>query len=145
MRLARQDTDGARQALGQALIADPWYISPYRPLLLIELSEERWEEVERICSAMLKLNPYLADIRYHLGVANLRLGRVAEAAVAAQEIAAGPDAESFALRHHLEGLILERQGKTLEAEQAYRRYLELSPDGVAAEEVERRLEALAQP
>lgn len=145
MRLSRQDSTAARDALHKALAADPWYTNPYRPLLLLELAEERWESVVKISTQMLDLNPYLADIRYHRAVSNVELEKVEAASADAKTIAEGPGGASFALRHHLDGLIFERQGNLAEAGEAYRRYLAMSPRGAVAEEVRQRLASIEKP
>ncbi len=141
MRLARQDAEGGRDALEQALSADPWYISPYRPLLLLELGGERWEQAAALSAQLLELNPYLADIRYYRGLSMLELGDVEAAEREVQSIAEGPEAASFALLDHLRGLILERRGRSADAREAFQRYLEREPNGSAADEVRARLAA----
>jgi len=139
MRLARQDAEGGREALERALEADSWYLSPYRPLLLLELGGERWQQAAELSARLLELSPYLADIRYYRGLAMLEMGNVAAAEREVQVIAEGPEAASFALLDHLRGLILERRGRVAEAHEAFRRYLDREPDGSAADEIRARL------
>ncbi|MBI1354822.1 MAG: hypothetical protein GC160_10775 [Acidobacteria bacterium] len=145
LRLARQDAEGGGEALRRALEADPWYVSPYRPLLLLELGLGRWAEVRDRSAQLLRLNPYLADIRYYHGLASLELGNTAGAEAEVEAIRSGPEGASFGPVHHLRGVLLERGGRTEEARQAYEQYLAAEPDGMAAEEVRARLEALKAP
>jgi tetratricopeptide (TPR) repeat protein len=142
LRLARQDIDGGRSALRQAIEADPWYVSPYRPLLLLELGEGHWSAVLEMSGSLLRLSPYLADIRYYRGLAALGADEVDLAAEEAQAIAEGPEGATFALLHHLRGLVFERGGQMAEARAAYERFLDADPEGPAADEVRVRLKAL---
>ena len=142
MRLARRDVDGGRAALQQALAADPWYVSPYRPLLLLEIGQQEWSQVEVLSRRLLEINPYLTDVHYYRGLACVGRGDIDAARAELEAIVGGPEGESFALRHHLQGLVLERQNRKREAREAYLRYLELDPGGAAADEVRERLAAL---
>ena len=139
LRLARSDLAGARQAFKATAAADPWYISPYRPLLMLDLAEERWSAARALCDRWLRLAPHLADVRYYRAVAALELGDLPGARVDLQAIESGPEAESFALVHHLRGRILEREGELPAALAEYRRYLALETRGPAAAESRARL------
>ena len=59
---------------------------------------------------MLAMNPYLSEARYHRGIASVSLGELEAARQAATAIERGPEAETFALKHHLRGSIHEREG-----------------------------------
>ena len=136
--LAFDDTEAARGALRKALAADPWFVSPYRPLLLIEMAEGRSRQARELCDRLLALTPHLADARYYRALANLDLGDNAAARADAEAIERGP---AFAPLHHLRGLLLETEGRREEALAEYRRYLDAEPEGPASAEVRDRLEA----
>ena len=142
LRLARQDLEAGRDAFQRSLTADPWYITPYRPLLLLEMGEGNWEAVASLSGRLLRINPYLADIHYYRGLAYLNLGEIGAASAELDAIGKGPEAVSFPRRWHLRGLIAEARGRLGEAREAYRRYLAEDPDGDAAGEAQRRLGAL---
>ena len=142
LRLARQDVEAGREAFRRALTADPWYITPYRPLLLLELGEDNWEAVASLSERLLRINPYLADIHYYRGLACLNLGDIGIAAAELNAIETGPEAASFPRRWHLRGLIAEKRGRFEEARAAYRRYLAEDANGEAAGEARQRLAAL---
>ncbi|MCP5111303.1 MAG: tetratricopeptide repeat protein, partial [bacterium] len=42
LHLAAGHKPAAQEALSKAITADPWFISPYEPLLLITLAEQKW-------------------------------------------------------------------------------------------------------
>lgn len=142
MRLARHEVEAGREALRRAVEADPWYVSPYRPLLLLELGEENWPLVVALSSQLLELNPYLADVHYYRGIAALELGDLEKAKGEVEAIAGGPEGVSFALLHELRGRILQRQGLVAQARAAFETYLARDPEGAAAGEVRYRLSAL---
>ena len=139
LRLREGDSSGAREALGKAVAADPWFISPYQPLLLLELGEQRWLQVRNLCNRMLAMNPYLSDAHYYRGLAGLNLGDLESARQAADAIEKGPEAGKFALRYHLRGLIYESERNLQAAAAQYRKYLSAEPDSPIASGLRSRL------
>ena len=98
LRLAAGDASGARQAFRGAVAADPWFVSPYEPLLLMELGEQNWPEVRRLSEQMLAMNPYLSKASYYRGIASVKLGELETARQAAAAIEQGPEAEQSSPR-----------------------------------------------
>ena len=58
LRLALDDADGARQAFARAVAADPWFVAPYEPLLLLERAEGNAEAVWDFCEKLRRINPH---------------------------------------------------------------------------------------
>ena len=139
LRLAAGDQSAAREALSQAIAADPWFISPYEPLLLISLAEAEWVRTRELCDRMLAMNPYLADAHYYRGLASLRLGELDVAWDVVETIKRGPEGETFARLHHLQGMIHETAGDIKAAAAEYWQYLRAAPDSSEARVVRRRL------
>lgn len=62
--LAHGDATSARDALREALRADPWFVSPYEPLILLLESAGDSEAAANVCQGLRKINPALsADCR----------------------------------------------------------------------------------
>ena len=59
LRLAQQDPEGAMAALRRAVRADPWFVSPYEPLILLLRATGAFEEARRACKNLRKVNPSL--------------------------------------------------------------------------------------
>ncbi len=139
LRLAAGATAGARQAFRGAVAADPWFISPYQPLLLMELGEQNWPQVRRLSEQMLAMNPYLSEASYYRGIASVSLGDLETARQAAAAIEQGPEAGKFPLRYHLRGSIHESEGNFRDAAAQYRKYLSAESEGSVAGELRERL------
>jgi tetratricopeptide (TPR) repeat protein len=139
LRMSTGDAAGAREAWKRSIDADPWYVTPYEPLLMLSLAEEKWDEARQLCDQMLVMNPYLANTHYYRGLASLQLGEVDEARKAVKAIEEGLEAETFTQLHHLRGLIFEETGDIKAAAAEYWRYLEVEPEGEQAGSLRRRL------
>ena len=62
--LGQGDPASARDAFWQALRADPWFVSPYEPLILLLESAGDSEAAAKVCQGLRKINPALsADCR----------------------------------------------------------------------------------
>ncbi|MEZ5357083.1 MAG: hypothetical protein R2762_30955 [Bryobacteraceae bacterium] len=139
LRLARADVAAARVALRSALAADSWFLSPYRPLLMLELGEERWSEARELCRQWLDSSPGVTDALLYGALSSLEMNDLAAAKEGLGAIEAGPDGASFAAVHYLRGRILEREGHPAEAGAEYREYLSAGAEGPLAEEARARL------
>ncbi len=58
LRLALDDAGGARKAFAGAIKADPWFLAPYRPLLLLERAEGNAQAAWDLCEKLRRINPY---------------------------------------------------------------------------------------
>ena len=59
LRLAVGDVAGAAVALGRAIEADPWFVSPYEPLMLVLRALGRPEDAAAACIGLRSINPAL--------------------------------------------------------------------------------------
>ena len=59
LRLAQQDPEGAVAAFRQAVRADPWFVSPYEPLILLLRAGEAAVEAAGVCESLRRVNPAL--------------------------------------------------------------------------------------
>jgi tetratricopeptide (TPR) repeat protein len=138
-RLAVNDTEGAREAFDKATKADPKYLSPYIPLLRMELNEERWAEVNLVSERLLSLNPHMTQVQYYRAVAAFNLGKMDLAEHLVLGIQSGEGSERFPGTHRLLGLIHARQGNFPLAATAYRDFLAAQPMGPTAKDLRRQL------
>jgi Flp pilus assembly protein TadD len=138
-RLAVNDTEGAREAFDKATKADPKYLSPYIPLLRMELNEERWAEVNLVSERLLSLNPHMTEVQFYRAVAAFNLGKMDLAEDLALGIQSGEGGKKFAGTHRLLGMIHARQGNFPLAATAYRDFLAAQPMGPTAKDLRRQL------
>ncbi len=59
LQLALADASSALQALQKSVQADPWFVSPYEPLLLLLQSSGDAAGAERACAKLRQINPAL--------------------------------------------------------------------------------------
>jgi Flp pilus assembly protein TadD len=138
-RLAVNDTEGAREAFDKATKADPKYLSPYIPLLRMELNEERWAEVNLVSERLLSLNPHMTEVQYYRAVAAFNLGKMDLAEDLALGVQSSEGMGKFAGTHRLLGMIHARQGNFPLAATAYRDFLAVQPMGPTAKDLRRQL------
>jgi hypothetical protein len=139
LQLARGDAGAARASLRGSLAADRWYISPYRPLLMLELADERWAAARDLCRQWLQLTPAVSDALVYGALSELELNNVEGAREQLRELEEGPEGESFFPVHYLRGRIHERERQREKAAAEYRKYLELDGGGPFARDAGERL------
>jgi len=59
LQLALADASSALQAFQKSVQADPWFVSPYEPLLLLLRSSGDAASAERACTTLRQINPAL--------------------------------------------------------------------------------------
>ncbi|MDE0104982.1 MAG: bacterial transcriptional activator domain-containing protein [Bryobacterales bacterium] len=59
LRLAVGDVAEAAEALGRAIEADPWFVSPYEPLMLVLRALGRPSDAADACNGLRRINPAL--------------------------------------------------------------------------------------
>jgi tetratricopeptide (TPR) repeat protein len=138
-RLSINDKEGAREAFDKATKADPKYLSPYIPLLRMELEEQRWAEVNLVSERLLNLNPHMTEVQFYRAVAAFNLGKMDLAEHLVLGIQSGEGSERFPGTHRLLGLIHARQGNFPLAATAYRDFLAAQPLGPVAKDLRRQL------
>ena len=138
-RLAVNDKEGARVAFDKATKADPKYLSPYIPLLRMELKDERWTEVDLVAERLLSLNPHMTEVQFYRAVAAFNLGNMDVAEELALGVQSSEGMGKFAGTHRLLGMIHARQGNFPLAATAYRDFLAVQPMGPTAKDLRRQL------
>jgi tetratricopeptide (TPR) repeat protein len=139
LRLATGKPGAAREALGSAIQADPWFIAPYEPMLILSLAQERWTEARKLCDRLLVMNPYLTNARYYRGIASLQLGEIDEGRKELRAIEDGLEGETFAPVHHLSGLLHEKKGEFQQAAAEYWNAVQADPESELAGKLKRLL------
>ncbi len=138
-RLSINDKEGAREAFDKATKADPKYLSPYIPLLRMELQDERWAEVSLVSERLLNLNPHMTEVQFYRAVAAFNLGKMDLAEDLAVDIQSSEGGKKLPGTHHLLGMIRARQGNFPLAATAYRDFLAAQPMGPLAKDLRRQL------
>ncbi len=138
-RLSINDKEGAREAFDKATKADPKYLSPYIPLLRMELQDERWAEVNLVSERLLNLNPHMTEVQFYRAVAAFNLGNMDLAEDLALDIQSSEGGKKFSGTHRLLGMIHARQGNFPLAATAYRDFLAAQPMGPMAKDLRRQL------
>jgi Tfp pilus assembly protein PilF len=134
------DTEGAIQALEQALAADPRYLRPYTTLAQLTASVANWERTIELADFVLGVNPTNSRMRWFKAVSQFEMKNHEEAIASLTELQSdSTGAVQYPQSHHVLGLIYADRGQYGEAASEYRRYLELSPDTPAGEQLKRQL------
>lgn len=60
LRLALSETGQALEAFRRAVAADPWFVSPYEPLMLLQRASGEAEAAAATCSELRRINPRIA-------------------------------------------------------------------------------------
>jgi len=140
-KLQTGDVPGAEKALEAAVEADPRFIRPYGPLILLRIGQRDWNRVAILADFVLSFDPTNTNIRWYQTVALYELGSLDEAAAAIDKLQKDAKAEAtYPQMHHLRGLIYAQRGKFQDAAAEYKEYLELAPDSVARETISHQLE-----
>jgi len=142
---ASKDLAQARSAYERSIKADAKFVKPYVELSTILYDQHQWQATVDLTNALFKLDPYSFVDPYVLNaVSNMRLGN-AEAAEASAREAVKLD------RNHVDpraefvlGGILDGRGKSSEAAEHLRAYIQLDPNSPTAEVAKKRLAALDQ-
>jgi predicted negative regulator of RcsB-dependent stress response len=135
------DIAGAEQALESAIDADPRFIRPYGPLILLRIGQKDWRRVAVLADFVLSFDPANVNIRWFQTVAFYELGNLDEAAAAIDKLQS--DQQSAAMYpqlHHMRGLIYAQRGNFEGAAAEYKEYLELAPNSVARDTIKQQLE-----
>ena len=139
LRVRTRDREGARQAFGEAIEADPAYLTPYLPLIRMELTEKNWKRAAKLALKCRRLNPYLGEAAYYHAVAGFNLGDVATVASALDAFQASENAGRFPQGFRMAAFMHAKKGDYPKAAAAMRRFLESSPKSPHAGEIHRKL------
>ena len=144
LRMRNGDRKGARQAFGKAIDADPGYLTPYLPLIRMELTEQNWKRASKLAEKCRRLNPYLGEAGYYHAVASFNLGDPASAENALEAFQASEGAGRFPQGFRMAAFLYAQKGDYPKAATAMRRFLEAAPDSQHAGEVHRKLKEWEQ-
>jgi tetratricopeptide (TPR) repeat protein len=143
-KLQTGDIPGAEKALEAAVEADPRFIRPYGPLILLRIGQQDWQRVAILTDFVLSFDPGNTGIRWYQIVALYELGHFDEAAAAIGKLQADAQAEAaYPQMHHMLGLIYAQRGKFQDAAAEYKEYLELAPNSVARDTISGQLKEWA--
>jgi tetratricopeptide (TPR) repeat protein len=145
LRLSREDLPGAHQALAASLAADPWFVSPYTPLLLLEVAAERWAAVRDLCTEWHRLEPQLLEPRFYRALSFLERDQPREAALDLHALESDPGANGFPPLLYLRGRMLQREGRVEAALSTYRAFLYAEPESPLADDARERLRQSSRP
>ena len=139
IRLREKDAEGAREAFEKAAEADPKYLEPYPPLVRMALQGSRWDNAMQLSNHLLRLNPYMSEVRYFQAVAEYNLGRMEAAEKSVTEFHEDEKAGMFPQSHHLLGMIHVKRGQYESAAGEFRSYLHAQPNSPLAGHMEKQL------
>jgi len=139
LRMGRNDPKGAREAFARALEADSMYLSPYLPLIRLELQERNWEKAAELSERLLRLNPNRTEAQYYQAVAKFNSGDPVAAEEAALDLQSNEGGKRYPQTHHLLGLIYANRGDYPKAAAQMRTFLSAQPEAPQAEDIRRKL------
>jgi tetratricopeptide (TPR) repeat protein len=142
MKMQTGDLPGAEAALENALHADPRYIRPYEPLILLRIGQQDWKRTEILADFVLSFDPTNTNVRWYQAVAWYELGSLDEAAASIDKLQSDNLAAAmYPQMHHLRGLIYAQRGKFADAAAEFKQYLELAPNSRAHDTIKEQLDA----
>ena len=144
LRMQTRDREGARQAFGKAIDADPSYLTPYLPLIRMELTEKHWKRAAKLAEKCRRLNPYLGEAAYYHAVAAFNLGDVGTVEKALDAFEASEDARRFPQGFRMAAFLHAKKGDYPKAASAMRMFLEASPKSQHAGGIHRKLKEWEQ-
>jgi tetratricopeptide (TPR) repeat protein len=137
---ATNDFEAARKDFGEALKADPKFISPYENMAQIAAHDKKWEEVADITDRMIRLNPVDFPSAYYMnGVANLNLHRLDAAQKSASYLVDKDPNHRMARANYLLGIVLAQKQDWSGAATQLRSYIEHAPPGTDLETPKKQL------
>jgi tetratricopeptide (TPR) repeat protein len=132
----------ARKAYGEALLADPRFIKPYRQMAFLSFNEQKWEEVAETTDRWIGLDSVSYPEAYFFSAfANLYLNRLDAAERSAREAVKLDSAGSISRARYVLGAVLIEKKDYASAAEELRAYVEIAEPGP---DVERAKQMLAQ-
>jgi len=143
VRLANKRLPEAREAIRQAIAADPQYVYPYEPMYQIAFEEANWQELADTTERLLRLNPYdFPDAYYFNGVANYQLKQYDVAMKSLEQAIAGGRRGLNPKVHYVLGLVLIQKRDLPAAAQSLITFTEISPNDSQIPKVKSILEQI---
>jgi tetratricopeptide (TPR) repeat protein len=132
----------ARKANGEALLADPGFVKPYRQRAVLSFNEQDWNEVVDATDRWIALDPVSYPEAYLFSAfANLYLNRLDTALRSARELVKLDSDRSIPKAHYVLGAVLIEKRDYAGAAEQLRQYVEIAAPGP---DVERARQMLAQ-
>lgn len=127
------EEERGKEALENAIRADPAYLTPYLRLAAMAVLRNRMDEALRLSDAILKQKPGLREAHYYRAVACYILDRAECATQSARAVLDTGQDHLYPRLHLILGDILAGQGDFRSAAAEYNRLIELAPDSAAAD------------
>ena len=140
VRLLQANEPGAREALHQALEADPNFIPPYLVMGELEIHAREWQRAVDYLEQAIRLSPDLAHAHYFHALANFYLERDGEAEASLLKVHQSQEAHLFPASHYLLGSIHADRRDFVAAASEYRLFLQTDPPEDLIAEVTRKIE-----
>lgn len=140
-RLKRADGDlqGAREALEEAVAADPGLVESYLDLAQVLADGRLWQDSLEVAGGAQELFPDDPRVLYACAVAHFNLKNFEEAEAAAMRLGPAGDRNDFAGVHYVLGVILASRGDLPGAVRELELFLTLEPSTPAADRVREQL------
>lgn len=130
------DQAGAAEAFGRAVDADPRYLRPYEPLVLMAVERQDWARTVELTSIGLGLDQSNVKLQWLNAVGQFELGNHDEALSGLGKVEADEaGAKQYPQTHHIKGLIYSQRGQYAEAVRELEQFLGAAPEGPAAEAI----------
>lgn len=133
----------ARNAYGEALLADPRFIKPYRQIAFLSFNEQRWPEVVETTDRWIALDPVSYPEAYFFNAfANFYLNRLDAAERSAREVVKLDAGRSIPRARYVLGAVLIEKKDYAGAAEQLRAYVEIAEPGPDAERAKQMLAQL---
>ena len=143
--IGRRQFVPAREALEQAVAADPRYVLPHEQLYILAFEEAKWQELADTTERLLRLNPYdFMGAFYFNGVANYQLNHLDEAEKSLKEALGMDFRNANPKAHYVLGLVLLKQNNVTEAKEHLGTFMKLAPEDAMIAKVKNILFQLDQ-
>jgi hypothetical protein len=133
----------ARKANGEALLADPSFVKPYRQMAVLSFNEQHWDEVVDATDRWIALDPVSYPEAYLFNAfANLNLNRLDTALRSARELVKLDSDRSIPRAHYVLGAVLIEKRDYAGAAEQLRKYVEVAAPGPDVEQAKQMLAQL---
>jgi tetratricopeptide (TPR) repeat protein len=133
----------ARKAYGEALLADPRFIKPYRQIAFLSFNEQKWEEVVEATDRWISLDSVSYPEAYFFNAfANFYLNRLDAAERSAREVVKLDSSRSIPRARYVLGAVLIEKKDYAGAAEQLRAYVEVAEPGPDAERAKQMLAQL---
>lgn len=136
----------AQKSFQKASAADPKYVNPYEALAQLAFQARQWQEVDRVTTQLLALNPVnFLDAYFMNGVANLYLHSFdAAEKICRQGIAVDGTQHQIPKLHYLLAMVLVEKREYAESSEQLRTDMALTKDPNERAAAQRELEHVAK-